>query len=270
MQDLLLVGDLRHRERERRVYVAEQEIDLVAIDQLARLQHGRARVAAGGILHDQLDVAVKNASLRIDLFDRELTANQFVFASPCKGASQGIVEADLHGIGGSRAQGEGTSNLQDADRETGLEKGAAADTDPRSIDRHEILPWDTDHRAAPTDRRPSTSEWKLFQPRRAATGGALDDSRLHLFYEGNVNKALCVCRCRFYSGGMVALCSVLAGKTLARATPFPQKCAASIKVLLCPLYVDPRHSIARDQRPLRVRPESAGLVPARRNDDGRT
>ena len=129
MEDFLLVRDLRHRERERRVYVAEQEIDLVAIDQFARLQHGRARIAAGGILHDQLDAAPKNASLRIDLFDRELTASQFVFAERGEGAGQRIVGADLHGVGGSRAQNEGTGDLQDAGGET-------PGPNPQSLRRH--------------------------------------------------------------------------------------------------------------------------------------
>jgi hypothetical protein len=127
VKDFLLVGNLRDRERERRVLVAEQEIDLVAVDQLAGLQHGRARVAAGGILDDQLDLATENAALRVDLIDRELTANQFVFAIPRKGASERVVKANLQGVGGSRAQDERTSDLQDADRETRLEKGAATD-----------------------------------------------------------------------------------------------------------------------------------------------
>jgi hypothetical protein len=134
MQDILFVRDLRHREGERRVCVAEQEIDLVAIDQLAGLQHRRARIAAGGILHDQLDLAAQNASLRLDLFDRKLTANQFVFAKPAKGASQRIVEANLHDVGGACAKDERASDLQDAGRETRLDKSAAADTDRRSTD----------------------------------------------------------------------------------------------------------------------------------------
>ena len=37
--------------------------------------------------------------------------------------------------------------------------------------------------------------------------------------------------------------------------------STSTEDLLFPLYVDPRHSIARDQRPLRVRPKSARDYP---------
>ena len=69
------------------------------------------------ILDNQLDCAAKNAFLRIDLFDRELTANQFVFAKAGKGASQRIVEANLHDVGGACAKDERTSDLQDAGRE---------------------------------------------------------------------------------------------------------------------------------------------------------
>ena len=59
VQDFLFVGHLRHRQRERGIDVAEQKIDLVAVDQLARLLHRRAGVAAGGILDDQFDVAAR-------------------------------------------------------------------------------------------------------------------------------------------------------------------------------------------------------------------
>ena len=140
MQDFLLVRDLRHRERERGVRVAEQKIDLVAIDQLAGLQHGRARVAAGGILRDQLDVAAENASLRIDLFDRELTTNQFVFAKPGKGASERIVEANLHDVGGSRPQDERTCDLCGARYKTRLQQAATVDAAAGAADDHIILP----------------------------------------------------------------------------------------------------------------------------------
>jgi hypothetical protein len=36
-----------------------------------------------------------------------------------------------------------------------------------------------------------------------------------------------------------------------------QDCSTATGDLLCPLYVDPRHTTARDQRPLRVTPKSA-------------
>jgi hypothetical protein len=44
--------------------------------------------------------------------------------SPPRGAGQRIVEANLHDVGGARAQDEGTSDPREADRETRLEKGA--------------------------------------------------------------------------------------------------------------------------------------------------
>ncbi len=103
VQDFLLVGNLRHRQRERRIDVAEQEIDLVVVDQLARLLHRRAGVAAGGILDDQLDLPPENSALGVDLLDAELKADQFVLARSRVGAGQRIVDPDLHVVGGARA-----------------------------------------------------------------------------------------------------------------------------------------------------------------------
>ena len=47
---------------------------------LLRLLHGGAGVAAGRILDQQFDLAAENAALGVDLFDRELAADQFVLA----------------------------------------------------------------------------------------------------------------------------------------------------------------------------------------------
>ena len=71
VQDVLLVRHLGHRERQRRVDVAEQEVDLVALDQLARLLHRGAGVAAGRVLDQQLDLAAEDAALGVDLLDRQ-------------------------------------------------------------------------------------------------------------------------------------------------------------------------------------------------------
>ena len=102
---------LRHRERQRRIDVAEQEVDLVALDQLARLLHGGAGVAAGRILDQQLDLAAENAALGVDLLDRQLAADQFVLAERGVGAGQRIVEADLDRVGGAGADDERTGEL---------------------------------------------------------------------------------------------------------------------------------------------------------------
>ena len=47
VQDALFVRHLRHGLGQCRVHVADQEVDIVALDQLARLLHRRAGVAAG-------------------------------------------------------------------------------------------------------------------------------------------------------------------------------------------------------------------------------
>ena len=103
VQDFLLVGNLRHRQRERRIDVAEQEIDLVVVDQLPRLLHRRAGVAAGGILDHQLDVSSENSALGVDLLGGELHADEFVLARSRVGAGQRIVDPDLNAVGGARA-----------------------------------------------------------------------------------------------------------------------------------------------------------------------
>ena len=72
VEDLLLVRDVRHGQRQRRIDVAEQEVDFVAVDQLARLLHRGAGVAAGEVLDQELDLATEDAALGIDLFDGEL------------------------------------------------------------------------------------------------------------------------------------------------------------------------------------------------------
>ena len=44
---------------------------------------------------------------------------------------------------------------------------------------------------------------------------------------------------------------------------FPPKYDVYCRDPQCPVHVDPRHSIARDQRPLRIRPKSARDIPGR-------
>ena len=132
MQDALLVRDLGHGERERRVDVAEQEVDLVALDQLARLLHGRAGVAAGRILDDQLAWATEDAALGVDLLERHLAADQFVLSrrgvSPC----QRIVEPDAYGVRGASANDEGAGDLGGGEYKAGFDEAAAIHADVRS------------------------------------------------------------------------------------------------------------------------------------------
>ena len=51
------------------------KLDLVALDQLARLLHAGADVV-GRILDQQLDLAAEDAALGVDLLDRELGADR--------------------------------------------------------------------------------------------------------------------------------------------------------------------------------------------------
>ena len=121
VEHALLEADVRHRLRQRRVDVADQEVDLVALDQLERLLHRGGGVAAGRILDQQLDLAAENAALGVDLLDGELRADQFVLAERGEGAGQRIVEADLDRLVGERLYDERACNLHGADRQTGLQ-----------------------------------------------------------------------------------------------------------------------------------------------------
>ena len=127
MQDALFVGHLRHGERERRIDVAEQEIDLVALDQLARFLHRRSGVAAGGILDQHFGLASENSALGVDLLDGELAADDFVLAVGRVCAAQRIGEAELDGIGRAGGDHERAGDLRRAERERGLHDCTAID-----------------------------------------------------------------------------------------------------------------------------------------------
>src|SRR5271166_988236 len=111
VQHALLVRHLRHGEGERRVEVAEQEVDLVAVDELARFLHRHAGVAARRILDHELDFTAQYPALLVDLVDGELAADEFVLAGPRVGTGQGVVESDLDRLRGPRGQNEGTGEL---------------------------------------------------------------------------------------------------------------------------------------------------------------
>ena len=116
VQHAVFVRHLRHGERESRVHVAKQEVDLVALDELARLLHRRAGVAARRILDDELDLAPQNAALGVDLVERHLAADKLILAWSGVGAGQRIVEADLDRVRGARADDERTGELSGGQR----------------------------------------------------------------------------------------------------------------------------------------------------------
>ena len=110
MQNALFVRDLRHGEGERRIDVAEQKVDLVAVDQLARLLHRLPGVAAGRVLDDELSRASENPALGVDLVERHLAADHLILAGCGVSAGERIVESEFHRVGGAGADDERTAN----------------------------------------------------------------------------------------------------------------------------------------------------------------
>ena len=66
VKHLLLVGHLRHRIGDAGIHIAEDHIDLVAIDQLAGFLHAGADVVAG-VLDKELDLPAENSAVLVDL-----------------------------------------------------------------------------------------------------------------------------------------------------------------------------------------------------------
>jgi hypothetical protein len=93
MQHLLFIGDLRDRGRDAGIDVADHEIDLVALDQLAGLLHAGADVV-GGVFDQEFDRPAQNAALCIDLFDRELRAHHLVAGRRGIDTGDGVDHAD--------------------------------------------------------------------------------------------------------------------------------------------------------------------------------
>ena len=93
VQHLLLAGDLRHRDRDAGIDVADDEADLVALDQLARLLHAGADVV-GGVLDQELDRPAQNAALLVDLLDGKFGADHLVLRERGINAGQRIDHSD--------------------------------------------------------------------------------------------------------------------------------------------------------------------------------
>ena len=83
-----------------------QKIDLVAVDQLARLLHRDASVRAGRILDHELNPTAEDAALGVDLVKGHLAADELVLAQRRISAGQRIVEPDLDGVRGARGSDE--------------------------------------------------------------------------------------------------------------------------------------------------------------------
>ena len=82
MQDFLFSGDLGDRCGNAGIDVADHEVDLIPLDQLARLLHAGADVI-GGIFHEQFDLTSKNAAFGVHLLDGEL-GSHYLVAGGCR------------------------------------------------------------------------------------------------------------------------------------------------------------------------------------------
>ena len=74
MELALLEAGVRHGLRQRRIDVADQEIDFVALDQLQGFLNRGGGIATGRIFDQKLDLAAENSSLGINLLDGKLRA----------------------------------------------------------------------------------------------------------------------------------------------------------------------------------------------------
>src|SRR6516165_4402272 len=124
VQHLLLVRHLGNGERDPRIHIADEELDAVAFDQLARLLHASADVI-GRVLHQELNLAAEHAALRVDLLDGVFDADQFILRHRCVDAGEWIDHADLDRIGGARRPYEGRGDLGETGDGTSLDDGAA-------------------------------------------------------------------------------------------------------------------------------------------------
>jgi hypothetical protein len=68
-------------------------------------------VGARRVLDQQVYLSTKNAAFGIDLIDRQLAADLFVFAEFGIGAGQGIVEAHFDLVGGPCGEDKGCRDL---------------------------------------------------------------------------------------------------------------------------------------------------------------
>src|SRR5580700_1331804 len=141
MKLTLLEAGVRHRLRERRIDVADKEIDLVALDQLEGFLNRGGSVTAGRIFDQELDLAAQNSTLGVDLLDGELRADQFVLAERGESAGQRIVEPDFYRLVSERFYDEGARNLHGAERQTGLQYCSPLYRPAATILGHRVSPF---------------------------------------------------------------------------------------------------------------------------------
>jgi hypothetical protein len=95
VEHLFLAGDLRHRDRNSGIDVADNEGDLIAFDQLAGLLHPGADIVCG-VFNQQLDRSAQNAALVVDFLGREFCANHLSLGDRGINAGERIDHSDPH------------------------------------------------------------------------------------------------------------------------------------------------------------------------------
>jgi hypothetical protein len=128
-----LCGHLRHRQRDRRVDIAGDEIDPIVVDQLIGFLDARGDIVAG-IGDQQLDRPPKNAAAAIDLLDAQPGARYLGFGERGIGSREGLDHAHFHRLFGARPDCRGCRQSVGGQRQAGLKDGAAPDRS--SLRRH--------------------------------------------------------------------------------------------------------------------------------------
>ena len=115
VQDFLFGGDLGDRGGDAGIDVADHEVDLIPLDQLARLLHAGADVV-GGIFHQQFDLPPENAAFGVDLLDGELGSHHLVAGRRGIDAGERIDHADPDRRLAARGDDKGRRHLEGPER----------------------------------------------------------------------------------------------------------------------------------------------------------
>jgi hypothetical protein len=95
MKRLLFAGDLRHRDRDTGIHVADDETHLIAIDQFPGLLYTGADIV-GRVLDQEFDRPAQNAAFLVDLLGGEFGSHHLVLCKRGINPGQRIDHADPH------------------------------------------------------------------------------------------------------------------------------------------------------------------------------
>ena len=125
--ELALLGrHPRHRERDRRVDVAEDEIDLIAVDQLLGFRDADRDVVRG-IFDQELHLAAENAAALIDLIEREPGTIDFGCGELRIDAAERLDHPYFHRFFGAGPDREGRGDAGGTPCQARLEEGPPSD-----------------------------------------------------------------------------------------------------------------------------------------------